>query len=53
MRNHVDDILIIFGLLLLGAAVWQAQGATATLAYAGTVLVILGIVFGWQGRAAR
>lgn len=53
MRKYLDDILIILGLVLLGAAIWQAQGAIAVTAYAGSILVILGIALGWQGRAAR
>lgn len=53
MTKYLDDMLIILGLVLLGAAVWQAQGATATTAYAGTILIILGIALGWQGRAVR
>lgn len=53
MRKYADDILIIFGLVLLGLAIWQAWGTVEATAYTGTVLIVLGIALGWQGRAAR
>lgn len=51
--RYLDDILVLIGLVLLGAAIWQAQGATATTAYAGAILIIVGVALGWQGRASR
>lgn len=38
------DALVLLGLGLLGAALWLAWGPLAVLAYAGTVLVVAGVI---------
>lgn len=40
----VADVLVLVGLVLLGAALWLAWGWPAALAFAGTVLVAVGLV---------
>lgn len=39
----IADLLVLVGLGLLGAAVWLVAGWPAALAYAGVVLVALGL----------
>jgi hypothetical protein len=43
MRFDLFDVLATVGLVLIGAAVWLAWGGAAALAYAGIVLVIVGV----------
>lgn len=38
------DVLVVLGLLLVGLALWLAWGPVAVLAYAGTVLIVVGLV---------
>ena len=42
----VTDAAVLTGLVLLGWALWLTWGQAAVLAYAGTVLVIVGILAG-------
>ena len=49
----VTDAAVLTGLVLLGWALWLTWGQAAVLAYAGTVLVIVGMLAGLrrQGQA--
>jgi hypothetical protein len=38
------DLLVLAGLVLLGAALWLVWGWPAALAFAGTALVLAGLV---------
>lgn len=49
--RYLDDILILTGLIALGACIWQWFGGTATVAFAGTIMVILGVMLGLRGGA--
>lgn len=42
-ENAVADIFVLIGLALVGAAVYLAFGAAATLAYAGLLMVAAGL----------
>ena len=42
----VTDAAVLTGLVLLGWALWLTWGQAAVLAYAGTVLVIVGMLAG-------
>ena len=42
----VTDAAVLTGLVLLGWALWLTWGQAAVLVYAGTVLVIVGILAG-------
>lgn len=45
------ELVLVLGLLLLGAAVWLWAGVPAVLAYAGTVAILVAIGLGWlDGR---
>jgi hypothetical protein len=56
-RVGVDDVLVLAGVVVLGLAIWTMWGVGAVLAYAGALLVSLGVLAGWaqarRGRGAR
>lgn len=43
-RTAVLDALVLVGLVLVGASVYQWFGLPATLAYAGTMLVVVAML---------
>jgi hypothetical protein len=47
----VTDAAVLAGLLLLGWALWLTWGQAAVLAYAGTVLVIVGMLAGLRRQS--
>lgn len=47
------EVLVIIGVLLVGAAVWLWAGVAAVLAYAGTVAIVLGLGLAWREFAVR
>jgi hypothetical protein len=48
--RYLDDILITIGLLLLAAFVFVQYGAPYVLAYAGGVLLAVGVVVGLRTK---
>jgi hypothetical protein len=45
--------MVLLGLLLLAAAIWAWWGLAAVLAYAGTVLVIVGLAMAVRGGGRK
>lgn len=45
------DVAALLGLLLIGGAVWLVAGLVGVLAYAGVVLVLIGVAAAWGKRA--
>lgn len=50
MRPDWGDVAVVLGLGLVGSALYVAWGTAAVLAYAGVVLVIVGLVVAVAGR---
>ena len=46
-------LLIVTGLLVLGAALFLWLGVVATLGYAGTVLILLGAALATERKGAK
>lgn len=56
IRGAADgsDLLVVVGLVLVGGALWLWFGVPASLAYAGTVLVIVGLALALrEGQGTR
>ncbi len=50
-NSTVDILLMLIGLVLIGAAVYLTWGLAATLAFAGAALIVVALVVAYQ--AAR
>ncbi len=44
------DLLILLGLLLIGAGLWVWFGLAAAMMYAGTALIVVGIILATNRR---
>jgi len=44
------DLLILFGLALLGLGLWLRFGDAAVAMYAGTVLIVIGVLLSTTGQ---
>lgn len=44
--RYLDDILILSGAIILGAALYLGVGVTAVIGYVGAILIALGVAFG-------
>lgn len=53
MKNHMDDVLVGSGLLLLTAGVYLAAGWVALLFFCGFVLLIAGVALAIRGGEQR
>ncbi len=52
-RVGIDDVLVLAGVVVLGLAIWTLWGVGAVLAYAGALLVSLGVLAGWAQAHQR
>jgi hypothetical protein len=52
-RFGLDDALVLAGLVVLGVAIWMAWGTSAVVAFAGAVLVTIGVLAAWMRSRYR
>jgi hypothetical protein len=47
------DLMVVFGVLLLGLAVWLLAGWPGVLGYIGTLLIVVGVALAWRAGRVR